>query len=117
MWNLLQRFDRLIDRLFVVLRRQILRYTHRIVNRRDLSDTNDVEIFIGERRQKVLTRRRHGVVVPVLRAIKRSGLAQERPRDHATHFVFAIKYATRDLADLVKPFERDHFLVRGYLKN
>src|SRR6185503_6597664 len=96
---------------------QILSDTHRIVNRSDLPDTNYIEIFIGKRRQKILARRRHSVIVTVLSAIERSGLAQEWPRDYATHFVFAIKYATRGLANLVKLVERNYFLMRRYLKH
>ena len=55
--------------------------------------------------------------MPVLSAIKRTRLAQKRPRDHAPDFVFAVEYATRDLTQLVKTFERNHLFMRGDLKH
>jgi hypothetical protein len=55
--------------------------------------------------------------VAILSAIKRSRLAKERTRNHAPDFVLAIEYSSRDLADLIEPTERDHFLMRCNLKN
>src|SRR5215213_2709211 len=110
-------FDRLIDRLLVVLRRQILSDTHRVVNRRDLPDTNNVKLFIFKRGQEVLAWRWHGVIVAILSTIKRSRLAQERTRDHTPDLVLAIEYAPRDLTNLIKPIESYNFLMRSNLKN
>ena len=90
---LLERMNRLVDRLLVVLRGQVFGHTHRIVDRSNLADANHVEIFILQGRQQIFARRRHGIVVTVLGAIEISGLAQKRPRDHASDFVFAIEYA------------------------
>src|ERR1044071_5335654 len=55
--------------------------------------------------------------MPVFSAIKRTRLAQKRPRNHTPDFMFAVEYATRNLAQLVKPFERNHLFVRGDLKD
>src|SRR6266404_9222496 len=55
--------------------------------------------------------------MPIFSAIERTGLAQERPRNDSSNLVFAIEYAPCDLANLIKPIERNHFFMRSNLKN
>ena len=61
--------------------------------------------------------RRHGVVVAVGGARERAGRADERPRDHAPHFVRPAQDLARDLADAVQLGKRDHLFVRGDLED
>src|ERR1043165_1069959 len=82
-----QRFNRLIDRLFVVLCSQILCYSERVVDRRDLSDTNNIEILVSKRRKKILARRRHCIIVTILSPIESARLAQEWTRNDTPDFV------------------------------
>ena len=62
-------------------------------------------------------RRRHGVIVAVGGARETAGRADERPRDHAAHFVRSAQDLARRLADLVEFPQRDDFFVRGDLED
>ena len=48
-----QRVDRLVDRLLVILRGQVLGHADRIVDRRDLADADDVEAGVLQQRQQI----------------------------------------------------------------
>src|SRR5437867_2165676 len=55
--------------------------------------------------------------MPVLRAKERARLTEKRACNNAANLVFASQHLSRYLADFVEAFERNHFFVRGDLKN
>ena len=86
--------DGLVDGLFVILGGQVLGHAERIVDRGDLADTYDVKAGVLQQRQKIIGRRRNGVVVAVLGPFEIGGVAAEKwTRDHAADLVLALQDA------------------------
>ena len=61
--------------------------------------------------------RRHGVIVAIGGAREITGRAEEGTRDHAAHFMRTMQNLARCFANLVQLPKRNHFFMRGYLKN
>ena len=80
----------MVNGLVVVLRRQIFGYANRVVNRSDFADADDIEIVLLQSYQQILRRRSDGVIVTVFRALEIPFFADERTRNDAPDFVFAV---------------------------
>src|SRR4030095_14655640 len=115
--RLIQCRDRLIDRLLIVLRVQILRNTNRIVDRSNLPYADNIEVLISKGRQQILARRRNSLVVTILCPIEASRITQERTRNHSSNLVFPIQNPTRRLAHFVQACKWNNFFMSGDLKH
>src|SRR5580692_7516566 len=83
----------------------------------DLADAENLHFAILELIEQHAARRRDRIVLAIRRARERAALPGEGPGDHASYFQRATEHLPRGFTDLVLLPERDHFFVRGYLKD
>ena len=83
----------------------------------DLADAGHGHPRLGDGVEQGTTRRLEREVVPARRAVKRTGFARERARDHAADGVLARQQGACRAAVAVERFDGDDSFMRRYLKH